>query len=98
MELDFYKEISQIREEYRAAHQSILNDSRINISQVLKKRYLVGSLISDHIGSGRIISTHVVFSGDSINFSINFKCENLTKKGTINKREPTRIIYGCNLK
>lgn len=98
MELDFYKEISQIREEYKAAHQSILNDARVKISQVLKKRYPVGSLISDHIGSGRIINIHVGFSKDSVNFYLHFKCENLTKKGTVNKREPTRIIYACNLK
>ena len=60
--------------------------------------YKVGDIIEDHIGKGRILA--IVPGWDSFydRPQIRFYCENLTKKGEINKREPERNIYFTNLK
>jgi hypothetical protein len=58
--------------------------------------YMVGDVITDHIGSGKIISWFACMGSYSLP-SLIYRCENLTKKGTTNKREPKRDIYQSNI-
>jgi len=64
---------------------------------LLNNPYKVGDKITDHIGT--IIITSITpcrqtFSGLPI---CNYNGDNLTKKGTISKREPSRVVYQSNI-
>lgn len=59
----------------------------------------VGDIIEDHIGFGRVIETYVHISQFNYrSVDIYYKCDNLTKKLEIHKRDPKRTIYHSNLK
>jgi len=77
--------------EYEEAYDDYL-DNTITIK--------IGDTIEDHIGKGIVkdIKYHtpnVVRGGLKPSFVC--ICDNLTKKGTINKREPLRKIYSSNI-
>ena len=59
--------------------------------------YKIGDIIEDHIGKGKITGWYVTTWGDELP-TMTYKCDNLTKKGEINKREPYRDIWQLNIK
>lgn len=60
----------------------------------------VGDTIEDHIGKGVVKEIKYRLPDVTSNHypDLVFLCDNLTKKGTISKREPTRHIYEINLR
>lgn len=59
--------------------------------------YKVGDIIEDILGKGRIIEMGAFISRKCAYPMMRYKCENLTKKGTINKNVPMRIIFQINI-
>lgn len=59
--------------------------------------YKIGDIITDHIGSGRILRCLVHIGMRSALPCMVYECENLTKIGGVNKREPKRSIYQSNI-
>lgn len=55
--------------------------------------YKVGDIIEDHISKGEIISWQAHKSYMKKLPSLVYKCKNLTKLGSVSKREPQRNIY-----
>lgn len=77
----------------------------------LKRKYIrefsdsiafeVGDLVEDHIGRARIkeisgFSMYTIF-GEDVPYPV-YKCENITKKGFRNKKNPERIVFHRNIK
>lgn len=58
--------------------------------------YKVGDIVEDHISKGRIRSWSLARTFSDIP-CLSYFCDNLTRKGDINKREPTRYIYQSNI-
>lgn len=84
-------------EELTSVHKKKVYNLRVEYSSSINP-YKVGDVIEDHIGKGRILSIYPGWDGYGDKPQIRFYCENLTKKGEINKREPERNIYFTNLK
>lgn len=94
-------------EELEAKRKSLL-DEAYHQYQIACKEYLdntitikIGDTIEDILGKGvvRKIRYHVpniVRGGLKPTFVC--VCDNLTKRGTINKREPLRMFYSGNIK
>lgn len=59
--------------------------------------YKIGDVIKDHIGKGKIedIKVYKKFFNDI--WECQYTCINLTKKDTVNKREPKRYITQSNI-
>lgn len=60
--------------------------------------YSVGDIIEDHIGKGRI--KEILLAEVSYSYMLPqcvYLCDNLTRKGTVNKKEPTRQIWQNNI-
>lgn len=57
----------------------------------------IDNIIEDHIGKGRIKGWKVHFGYRTTLPCMVYKCENLTKKGSVNKREPFRNIHQTNI-
>lgn len=83
-----------------------INDDATQKVLALKKQYAeennpykVGDIIEDHIGKGKILSwkVKIPFYGYIPSYMV-YECDNLTRNGTINKREPKRKIYQINIK
>lgn len=60
--------------------------------------YKVGDIIVDHIGKARILKWEMRLNSSTQIPELRYWCDNLTQKGTINKREPERWVYQCNIK
>ena len=58
----------------------------------------IGDVITDHLGSGKILSIHPHLGFMKDYPSCTYRCDNLTKKGTISKRESIRSIAQENIK
>jgi len=94
------------REELENLRVEITNKAQKEYDSVCREfldknySYKVGDTIEDHIGKGvikELMIRRVDFRHTS-SPSIMFNCDNLTKKGTINKKEPIRNIYSINIK
>ena len=95
MTLDEYKKKKQgLKEAYEKALRDLDREYATS-----NNPYKVGDVITDHIGSGRIRKVVDIYfrSYDTIPVLI-YECDNLTKKGEIQKREPIRRIYQGNLR
>ena len=61
--------------------------------------YKIGDIIEDHIGKGRIRKVAAIYIAfTDIMPTLVYECDNLTKKGEIQKREPIRRIFQCNIR
>ena len=58
--------------------------------------YELGDIVRDHIGKARILGWSICLSSYSVP-SLVYHCENLTSKGSTNKREPERDVYQNNI-
>lgn len=59
--------------------------------------YKVGDIVEDHCDRGRIKEIRLTH-GYHNEPELVFRCDKLTKKGEINKMQPTTTIYACNIK
>lgn len=93
MLLSEYKEkISALQKEYQKKKQIIDRDYALS-----NNPHKIGETISDHIGKG-IIKSMEVYTDYSGQPAMRYRVDNLTKRGTISKRESERYIYQRNLK
>lgn len=81
------------KELYAQYEQNLL--SLIKEYCIANNPYKIGDIVTDHAGSGRIVEIKI-YSG-RYNPCCIYVCENLTKSGTVNKREPKRNIYQSNI-
>ena len=92
------------REEYERRREEIIKSHEKQIAELRRdysasvNPYKVGDIIEDHIGKGMIIS--IYHSWDTLNDKpmSRYFCQNLTKKGEVNKKEPERYIFSTNIK
>lgn len=95
MTLDEYKQKKQgLKEAYEKALSDLNRECATS-----NNPYKVGDVITDHIGSGRIRKVVAIYvdSYDTMPTLV-YECDNLTKEGEIQKREPIRRIWQCNIK
>jgi hypothetical protein len=59
--------------------------------------YNIGDIIEDHIGKIKITNKKVTSIHYNDTSCMMYQGDNLTKSGTINKREPTRWVYQFNI-
>lgn len=92
------------KEEYLKEKKALLDEYEANKRKLAVKYafannpYKVDDIIEDHMGFGRIISFKATLIGYSETPELIYHCENLTKKLTVNKREPIRNIWQSNIK
>ena len=90
------------REEYWSGCARINKERNESLVELAKKfalennPYKKGDIIQDHIGRGRILGYKLYYGINSLP-SLVYRCENLTKKGEVNKKEPVREIYQNNI-
>ena len=82
LELEFKSKIKELLTGYALSNNS----------------YTIGDIIEDHIGKGKILEISVKQKFNSDYSECIYLCDNLTKNGSISKREPKRWIYQSNLK
>lgn len=87
--------------EYKKQIESIENRAKMQKYALLRQfadehKIQPGYVVEDYIGKARIIKVVNVYDWGEVN--IEWEAENLTKSGTVNKREPTRKVYLSNIK
>ena len=87
---EYKLKIKELNEEYRRKEYVIA------CNYIETFAYKVGDIITDHIGDARVLSYRpcITFEGYP---SVQYECDNLTKKGTIKKYEPKRYVYHDNI-
>lgn len=88
---EYFKSINDITAEYKKQIWAIKKQYALS-----NNPYKIGDIVTDHIGSAKIRDISVISSGDIAECV--YVCDNLTKSGTINKKEPTRNVYQLNIK
>lgn len=85
---------------YSTFRHKLQEEMRKDLLDYVKAKllYKEGDIIEDHIGMGKITKINIYIGFISLDPEIHFICENLTKKGEVSKREPTRTIYYENIK
>lgn len=92
------------KEEYIKKRNELIEEQKKAIKKIDREfaysnnHHNVGDIIEDHIGKGRIVALKWGYEWDSSEPCMVYECENLTRKGTLNKKEPTRQIWQSNLK
>lgn len=91
------------KEEFDIIKNKIDSERNIAIRNLLTKYaldnnpYKVGDLIEDHTGKGIILKIQPTRTHFNEYSECIYYCDNLTKNGSISKREPTRWIYQSNI-
>ncbi len=89
-------------EDYRAAIQTAQKEFELKKKEIMvsylsaNNPYKNGDIIEDDFGKGKIIGVRYGFNYFN-NPECFYKVANLTKKGTVNKREPIRHINQSNV-
>lgn len=97
------EEIQKLKKEYEDSKKALHEEYKAKIIKAysINPAHKVGDIIEDHSGKVRITKILFGFShytSSGISYSISYLGDNLTKKGEISKREPTRTVYDSNIK
>lgn len=90
----------ELRERRQALYVEYENKKKALLIEYAQSNnpYKVGDIITDHIGKARIEGIDGVYPLMDDTACMVYNCINLTGKGEINKREPKRKVYQCNIK
>lgn len=92
------EELKAKRKEVQKVYLNQIQEINLEYAKANNK-IAVGDIIEDHIGVGEVLFIQYALGWDSIDNipSCIYVCWNLTKAGTVSKREPKRSIYQTNL-
>ena len=90
----YKKELNIIEEIYSEAKKKLAKEYAFS-----NNPYKVGDVIQTHFETGKIVNIKWSYGyiAGLPSFCV-YKCENITKKGTINKRKPFCCIYQTDIK
>lgn len=90
------KEYFELKRQIDVEHEKQLKDLARKYA-LENNPYELGDIVRDHIGKAKILGWSVYVSSHSPLPSLVYHCENLTLKGSTNKREPERNVYQLNI-
>lgn len=90
---DFKTKLAEINAKYEQEKKSLYLQYAYESSTVL-----IGDIVEDHIGCGRVLKMKATFASFDKYPSLIYECIELKKDGTPKKKETFRQVYQVNVK